>query len=875
VGVLVAILAAAIRWQFREFLEIRPFLPFFPAVVAAALYGGLVGGLTATVSSAALASYLWMEPHHQFSINVFADLIRMVLFLACSILISYLTEATYRAQARANKAEGQASLAAEREKVTELRRRQTEMFHLSYDAIIVWQLEGRIESWNKGAEELYGYSEKEALGQITNNLLKTIHPKPWPQIEAKLHKLKFWEGELKHRTREGREVIVSARLQLVRSSDGVERVLEISRDITERKKAEDEPNQAKLLLQNTLNAIQDLVTVHDRNLRVVLSNWQGRDHITQEERKSLPHCYACYMRRDKPCEPCPTMEVFRTGGAVRMDITNPFTHRITEVSAYPVINPSGDFDLVAEHVRDVTERKKAEEALQDSEEQFKAMFETVSIGMAQSDPKTRRWLRVNRKMCEITGYSLDEMLSKRVIEITHPEDLERESETFQNVITGRSNDYRLEKRYIRKDGTTVSVNVNMTLIRDLNGQPVRAMAAIEDISDRKRAEEEKARLQDQLLQSQKLESVGRLAGGVAHDFNNMLGVILGHTEMAMERVDSTQSLHWDLEEIHKAARRSADLTRQLLAFARKQTVSPQVLDPNETISSMLKMLQRLIGEDIELIWRPGHQLWDVKIDPSQLDQVLANLAVNARDAISGVGRVTIETANVVLDDATLTELHDCAPGEYISITFSDNGIGMSNAILDHIFEPFFTTKEVGKGTGLGLATLYGIVKQNQGCVEVFSQPGQGTTFKMYLPRFKQEADTQKRELSADVLHLGTETVLLVEDEAAIRSLGEKMLQRLGYTVLTADAPGKAIRLAEEHAGDIQLLITDVIMPEMNGKELAERLTSIKPGVKCLFMSGYSADAIARHGVLDKGIHFIQKPFSMKEMAQKVRDIWER
>ena len=301
--------------------------------------------------------------------------------------------------------------------------------------------------------------------------------------------------------------------------------------------------------------------------------------------------------------------------------------------------------------QDITERKQAEEALRASEEQFKAIFEMASIGMAQADPNTGRFLRVNRKMSEITGYLPDELMSLRFSEITHPEDREKDWGAFQRIVSGKAADYRLEKRYIRKDGSTVWVNVNVAVIRDATGRPVRTLATVEDIGERKRAEEEKAKLQDQLFQSQKMESVGRLAGGVAHDFNNMLGIILGHTEMVMDQLDPAQPIFADLCEIRKATKRSADLTRQLLAFARKQTVAPRVIDLNETVEGLLKMLRRLIGEDIDLAWLPGGNLWPVNMDPSQVDQVVANLCVNARDAIAGVGKITIETRNVTFDQS--------------------------------------------------------------------------------------------------------------------------------------------------------------------------------------------------------------------------------
>ncbi|MBI5548245.1 MAG: PAS domain-containing protein [Deltaproteobacteria bacterium] len=393
---------------------------------------------------------------------------------------------------------------------------------------------------------------------------------------------------------------------------------------------------------------------------------------------------------------------------------------------------------------------------------------------------------------------------------------------------------------------------------------------ITDISDRKRAEEEKARLEGQLQQSQRMESVGRLAGGVAHDFNNMLGAILGHAELAMEQVAPELPLYDDLVEIQKAARRSADLTRQLLAFARKQTVAPKVLDLNMTVDGMLKMLQRLIGEDIHLSWKPDAQLWPVKVDPSQIDQILANLCVNARDAIADVGEITIETGNSTFDAEYCSVHADVVPGEYVRLAVSDTGTGMDRETLSHLFEPFFTTKGVGEGTGLGLATVYGAVKQNNGFVHVDSEPGRGTTFTIYLPRNSAECRDAEAAVATEPTLRGHETVLVVEDEPAILSLAKRMLGRQGYGVLAAGSPSEALRLAGEYQGAIHLLMTDVVMPGMNGRDLAKSLLVLHPSLKCLFMSGYTANVIAHHGVLGDKVSFIEKPFSMSELAAKVR-----
>ena len=396
-----------------------------------------------------------------------------------------------------------------------------------------------------------------------------------------------------------------------------------------------------------------------------------------------------------------------------------------------------------------------------------------------------------------------------------------------------------------------------------------------NITERKQAEAEREKLQNQLHQARKMESVGRLAGGVAHDFNNMLGVILGHTELALLKMDEDNELVSDLNEIQKAAQRSVNITKQLLAFARKQTISPKKIDLNYTVESMFNMLRRLIGEDIDLVWQPASQLWPVKMDPSQIDQILVNLCVNARDSISGVGKLTIQTGKKTFDEAYCKEHPGFITGDFVLLAVSDNGCGMDKDTLDNLFEPFFTTKDVGKGTGLGLATIYGIVNQNNGSINVYSEPNQGSTFKIYLPRLVTEENADKAVPEKNTAAGGTETILLVEDEPTILRMAQVMLERKGYSVLSAATPAEAIDLAKAHADKIHLLMSDVVMPEMNGRELAGQITALYPDIRLLFMSGYTADVIAHQGVLDDGVAFIQKPFSMADMTAKIREVLDK
>jgi CheY-like chemotaxis protein len=363
-----------------------------------------------------------------------------------------------------------------------------------------------------------------------------------------------------------------------------------------------------------------------------------------------------------------------------------------------------------------------------------------------------------------------------------------------------------------------------------------------------------------------------MVGGVAHNFNNILGIIIGCSEVIMMDLEPDNPLYSQLQLIVNSSQRAANLVRQLMAFACKQTVTPKVLDVNETLSAMHKMLHQLIGENIEFIWKPGQDLWKVRIDPNQLEQIVVNLTVNSRDAIYKNGSITLETCNVVFDTSYFVGNEAILPGDYVLLSVSDTGDGMSKEVMEKIFEPFYTTKEVGKGTGLGLPTVYGIVHQNNGFINVFSEEGKGTTFKIYLPRFKSEPVMTSIENGTDKLQAGTETIMVAEDEEDYLVTCRILLEKLGYTVITATTPAEAICLAEKYQGDIHLLITDVVMPEMNGRELMEKISIIRPGLKCIYMSGYPANVISHHGIVDDVLNFLEKPFSRKTIAVKVREV---
>lgn len=531
--------------------------------------------------------------------------------------------------------------------------------------------------------------------------------------------------------------------------------------------------------------------------------------------------------------------------------------------------PSQGNRLIRASFIDITERKQAEEALRQSQERYRSILWIAMDGFWMIN-KQGHLLEVNDAYCQMSGYSKEELRTMCISDVEALEVQEQIEERIKAIMKyGR---IRFESRHRHKDGHLFDVEVSVTY-RDSDGGQLSAF--IRDITERKRAEEERERLQVQLHQAQKMEYVGRLAGGVAHDFNNILGVILGYLDIIMDDMDPSLPLFKQLNEIRQAADRSADLTRQLLAFARKQIVSPKVMDLNETVEGMLKMLRRLIGEDIDLAWLPGTDLWPVMVDPGQIHQILANFCVNARDAIDGVGKITIETANTTFDAQYCASHIECIPGNYVMLAISDNGRGMDAETKERIFEPFFTTKGLGRGTGLGLSTVYGIVRQNNGFINVYSEQGKGTTFKVFLP-YHQGRDASAEERHPEAIPAGgNETILLVEDDTAILEMTTLMLESKGYTVLTASKPSDAIRTAGSHAGKIHLLISDVIMPEMNGRELARKILSICPDIRSLFMSGYTADVIAHRGVLDQGLDFIQKPFSMTLLAARVRAVLDR
>jgi PAS domain S-box-containing protein len=519
---------------------------------------------------------------------------------------------------------------------------------------------------------------------------------------------------------------------------------------------------------------------------------------------------------------------------------------------------------------DITGIREVEQALRDSEERYRELVQSASIIILKFDTRGRLTF-VNEYALDFFGYSEEELLGKHLIGTIVPEIDSSGNQLqpmMQAICEGTESLADNINENITHTGERVWIHWRNRSIRDADGRIIEVLSFGTDITKRKLAEDEREMLQGRLLQAQKMESVGRLAGGVAHDFNNMLGVIIGHAEMVQDSLGPDHKFAHNVEQILTAAQRSADLTRQLLAFARKQPIAPKVLDLNHTITVMLAMLRRIIGENIELGWQPGEHLWPVLLDPTQATQILANLCINARDAISENGCIVIATANVTLDTEACAAHLGSIPGQYVQITVSDNGCGMDAATRDRVFDPFFTTKELGKGTGLGLPMVSGIISQNNGFIHLVSEPGVGTTFRLFLPRHLGDGANEQSPLPATASIRGKDTILLVEDEQILLDMSTIMLESLGYTVLSTMSAVEALRLAREYQGDIDLLITDVIMPEMNGKELAEQIRHLRPDLRILFISGYTADVIA----CDQSHHFLEKPFTKTTLGTKVRDV---
>ena len=522
-------------------------------------------------------------------------------------------------------------------------------------------------------------------------------------------------------------------------------------------------------------------------------------------------------------------------------------------------------------IQDITDRKRIEVSLRKSEQTYRTLVESSTDAILMLDTE-RNILACNQSFLDLFGYERGEAVGGS-IRVVHPSDESFRSfgKTVYSMIE-RSGFFKGEWEFKRKDNVIFSAETVTSAIKSAEGSTTGYIAILRDLTDRKQAEEERVALVDQLRQSQKMEAIGRLAGGVAHDFNNLLTVIKGYCQLSLVEMKEGNPLREAFEVINTATEKAADLTRQLLAFSRRQIMEMRVLDLNSLLQDLDKMLRRIIGEDIELVAQLGEDLGRVKTDPGQIEQMVMNLAVNAKDAMPKGGKLIIETANVELDEAYAHAHVAVTPGRFVMIAVSDTGAGMAPEVRDRVFEPFFTTKEKGKGTGLGLSTVYGIVKQSSGNIWVYSEPGKGTTFRVYLPHVDEPAEELKEKVVGEELPRGSETILIVEDDEEVRNLAARVLKAQGYIVLDGSYGDEALNVCRKHKGPIHLLVTDVVMPGMDGRALSERLSHLHPEMKVLYMSGYTEDAIIHHGVMGKGMNYIQKPFTVNGLTRKVREV---
>ena len=770
------------------------------------------------------------------------------------------------------------------------------------DIISITDLDGRFTFVNRAFLTTYGYGEGDVIGR-TPALIDS--PKNPPGLQAEIRDTTqrgTWRGELWNRKKDGTEIPVALTTSQIRDPDGrVVGLVGVWNDITQRRRSEAvqqavyriaESASAAEGLEGLLRAVHYIVgelmpadnffvALYDRAAELLTFPYfvdqvdtadaprpPGRgltEYVLRTGRPLLgtPDVLASLERRGEvELVGAPSVDWLGVPLKVGSDVIG-----VLAVQSYTEGVRFGAEELeilefVSAQVAMAIERTRAAERVQVSERKYRQLFEGNPTAMFVYDAETLRFLAVNEAAVRRYGYTREEFLAMTLTDMRPEEEAVKLREVLAQYRGGTARATGL--RHQRRDGTLIDVEVTYDDI-DFAGRPAR-LAAVEDVTERRR-------LEDRLRQAQKMEAVGQLAGGIAHDFNNLLTAIVGYATLLDRALPVSDELHEEVQEIIGAARRAGTLTQQLLAFSRKQVLRPTVLDVNVVVRDMERILHRTIGEHIALETSLEPGLAPVRADASQLEQVIMNFAVNARDAMPGGGRITIETANVPLD-AELAQAHpEARPGAYVLLAVSDTGTGMSPEVKAHLFEPFFTTKEVGKGTGLGLATVYGIVHQSGGFIAVDSELGRGSRFRIFLPRAEAPA-ADTTPATPEPAAAGSGTVLLVEDERGVRHLARDVLGRYGYRVLEAGDGSEALRLAASHEGSIDLLLTDVVMPGMSGAELAERFLALRPGVRVLFASGYASDAVMRHGITD-GVPFLQKPFEPDELVRRVRELIER
>lgn len=642
-------------------------------------------------------------------------------------------------------------------------------------------------------------------------------------------------------------------------------------EIMERKRMEKALLNAAQQWRTTFDSITDMVSLLDFEGRILRCNMAMKNFVGRSFNEIINHSYwEIILGSSTSIENCPFTRMKET---LRRETSEIFINgRWFNISIDPIMDESNHLTGAVNIISDITEHKQAEEAMRRSEEKYRTILHNIEEGYYEVDLEGN-FIFGNDPEARTLGYSREELIGMNYRNYTDLETSKKVYEVFNQVFTAGNSVKAFCFDVIRRDGTKRFIEVSVSLIKDSEGKPTGFRGIARDITERKQAEAKRMALQEQLQQSQKMEAIGQLAGGVAHDFNNLLTIITGYSDLILGQIDEKDPLRSDIEEIKRSAERAESLTRQLLAFSRKQILQPKILNLNTVVSGMEKMLRRMIGEDIELITQLRQDLWEIKTDPGQIEQVILNLAVNARDAMPKGGKLTIETSNIEVDKEDVHSHADTIPGQYVMLSLSDTGIGMTREVREKIFEPFFTTKEKGKGTGLGLSTVYGIVKQSGGNILVYSELGKGTTFKIYLPRAEEEEKFIEREVILPRSLQGSETILIVEDEEKVRGVIHSILRKNGYSIIEASNAEEAFRLAQQGSNHpIHLLLADVVMPGINGKELADRLRLQCPEMKVIFMSGYTDRTIIEEDILKKGIPYIQKPFTSNGLANKVREV---
>jgi two-component system cell cycle sensor histidine kinase/response regulator CckA len=841
---------------------------------------GVCGGLT-------FVALLWLALGQSFgwftTVPLFPDPWNLFYLAVLSILLAITALAVDLLSSNMRSSLAKARDEIEERKRTEAALRASEakfraVVENSHDGILFCDPDARIHYRSPSYRRINGYADEERIGHTG---FETVHPddmegvrSTWATILGHPESSHTTEYRIRHKSG-GWRWIESSGQSLLDNPD-VQAVVVASRDITGRKQAEDALRASEERFRKMFEDSPIGIVFLGKQREITLTNQSYRDFLGLTETEIIQRGPRGLLHPDDLAPSFALSDKLRAGQIPLFHMEQRYLRgdgAVVWADAHMTALRDGDGQVIQTigWLRDITARKIAEQALSEK---------SVELRTAQRLANTGNWswtiatneVQWSDELYRICGYdvNLPPPPIPDMASFYTPESWVRLNDAVAEALRN-GNPYELELDLVRTDGVIRNTFARGRVDRDAGGRIVRLHGTVQDISDRRRGDEEKARLEAGLQQAQKMESVGRLAGGVAHDFNNMLMVISGHAEIGLQLVKPTEPLHASLMEIHKAANRSAELTRQLLAFARKQTVSPRVLDLSETVHGMLKMLKRLIGEDIRLLLKVSAGLWSVNMDPSQVDQILANLCVNARDAIHDVGTITVETRNCILDDAFRAEHRGSVPGEYVLLEVADDGCGMDKETQSHLFEPFFTTKPLGQGTGLGLATIYGAVKQNNGFISFKSEKGVGTLFSIYLPRYVGTTEGVQPD-GGEVREEGHGTILVVEDEPSSLGLIATMLENSGYTVLAANTTDDALTLARGKGTEIELLLTDVVMPAMNGRDLALKLRSANPRLKTLYMSGYTADVITNRGVLDKGVSFVQKPFSAKDPAAKVREV---